>query len=59
MTTVDLGMRYSFTVAGHKSNLRAQLRNIANTFQWNVETTSGRFVPIQQRRVQIRLATDF
>ncbi len=58
VTTLDLGMRYNFVVAGTKANLRMQLRNITNEFQWNVETSSGRFVPIQQRRLQVRLAAD-
>ena len=59
IVTVDLGARYNFTVAGTTANLRVQLRNVANKFGWSVETSSGRFTPIQQRRVQVRLAADF
>ena len=57
-TTLDLGVRYSFEVAGNPALLRLQARNLTNTFAWEPHA-SGRFSSIEPRRFSASLTVDF
>ena len=57
--TLDLGMRYAFTVGGTKANLRAQVRNIMDGYAWKVDSASGAIFTSSPRRLFVRLAADF
>ncbi len=59
MATLDAGMRYSFKVYDANANIRIQLRNVFNSYDWTVDGASGRFAPNPPRRVSLRLAADF
>ncbi|WP_091738599.1 TonB-dependent receptor domain-containing protein [Phenylobacterium immobile] len=54
----DLGMRYRFTLAGHRSTLRLQALNILEAQKWVVPTAGGMSVS-PPRRVFVSLATDY
>lgn len=57
-TTIAVGARYRFRVAGAPALLRAQVGNVANKFGWNVGR-SGYFTPIPARSFLLSLAADF
>jgi outer membrane receptor protein involved in Fe transport len=57
-TTVDLGARYNFQVAGHRASARVQVMNVLNDWTWTVQS-SGSYVPNKARRVQFNLVADF
>ena len=57
--TLALGARYAFTALQAKANLRVQVQNITNAYDWNVEGASGRFSASSPRRYLVRLAADF
>ncbi|MGE4064801.1 MAG: TonB-dependent siderophore receptor [Rhodospirillaceae bacterium] len=57
-TTVDVGARYNFQVAGHRASARAQLMNVFNDWSWTVQS-SGAYAPNRARRVQANLVADF
>lgn len=57
--TLDLGGRYSFTVMGTKANVRVQIRNVTNAYDWTADGASGRVAPTAPRRYNIRLGADF
>lgn len=57
--TLDLGGRYSFTAVGTKANVRVQVRNITNAYDWTADGASGRIAPAAPRRYTIRLGADF
>ncbi len=57
--TMDIGMRYAFTVSDVKANLRVQVRNIMDGYAWKVDSASGSLAPSSPRRIFIRLAADF
>lgn len=56
--TVTLGVRYNFKVGDVAASLRGQVFNVTDTYQWVVDSTSGRLTPTQPRRFLIRLAAD-
>lgn len=55
----DVGMRYAFKINDVTANIRAQIRNITDSYDWNVDGASGRFYPNGPRRYSVRLAADF
>ena len=57
--TLDLGMRYAFKISEITANIRAQMRNAFNSYDWNVDGASGRFYVNAPRRFSVRLAADF
>ena len=57
--TLDLGGRYAFTVGATKANLRVQVRNVMDAYDWTVDGASGRIAPTAPRRYSVRLAADF
>jgi iron complex outermembrane receptor protein len=57
--TWDIGARYSFGVWGTRANLRFQVRNLTNAYNWTVDGASGRVAPTAPRRAFIRLAADY
>lgn len=59
MATLDAGVRYAFKVHDTNANIRVQLRNVFNSYDWTVDGASGRFAPTPPRRVSVRLAADF
>jgi len=56
---LDVGMRYSFTIDDVKANIRAQIRNVMDSYDWTVDGASGRLYPNAPRRIILRLAADF
>ena len=56
--TLDLGVRYRFTTAGHRSTLRLQALNVLDARKWMVATTGGLNIN-PPRRYFVSLATDF
>jgi len=58
LSTLDLGMRYRFRIAGHPSTFRAQALNVFDDFAWRV-FPSGAFYVAPARAFQVSLATDF
>ncbi|MFC3099043.1 TonB-dependent receptor domain-containing protein [Alteraurantiacibacter palmitatis] len=56
-TTVDLGMRYRFKLAGANALLRAQVNNVANVYGWNV-SGSGAFQYRPRRHGSVALIMD-
>lgn len=57
-TTVNLGARYHFKMAGGQWLLRPQLLNAFNNYGWQV-STSGGFTYNNQRTLTLQLAADF
>ncbi len=58
-TIVNLGARYRFKVYNSSVTLRAQARNLANTFGWDVNPMQLAFNPEEKRRFSLNLAVDF
>lgn len=59
MATLDAGVRYAFKLYDANANIRLQVRNVFNSYDWTVDGASGRFAPNPPRRVSLRLAADF
>jgi iron complex outermembrane receptor protein len=57
--TWDIGARYAFAMFGTRANLRFQVRNVTNSYNWTAEGASGRVAPTAPRRVFARLAADY
>lgn len=57
-TTLDLGTRYVFKVAGTSASLRLRAQNVTNTYGWTV-ASSGSYAPIPPRRFSAQLIADF
>ena len=55
----DVGLRYAFKINGVTASIRAQVRNVLDSYDWNVDGASGRFSPSVPRRFSLRLAGDF
>lgn len=56
-TTVDLGMRYRFTIGSITALLRGQVFNIANSYGWTV-SSSGAFQYRPRRHASLALIMD-
>ena len=46
-------------VASTRANLRLQMQNVTNAFDWVVDGASGRLAPSAPRNYLARLAVDF
>ena len=57
-TTVSLGARYRFTMAGMKMLLRPQVQNLFDSYGWNV-SSSGGFTYVASRSGTLELLIDF
>lgn len=57
-TTLDLGGRYRFEVAGAPATLRLQVYNVFDKYGFRTNG-SGVFTPLGQRRLQVTLTADF
>ena len=57
-TTVSLGARYRFIMAGMKMLLRPQVQNLFNSYGWNV-SSSGGFTYVASRSGTLELLVDF
>ena len=57
--TWDLGARYSFAVLKTRANIRLQVRNITNAYDWTADGASGRVSPTAPRRLNLRIAADY
>ena len=58
-TQFGVGSRYSFNVGETRASLRAQVQNVANSYDYQVDGASGRIYPTQPRRYTLRLSADF
>ena len=57
-TTINLGARYRFTMAGLKMLLRPNVQNLFNSYGWNV-SSSGGFTYVPSRSGTLELLVDF
>ena len=57
--TVDLGARYNFVVRAISFNIRAQVFNVSNAYDWKADPVSSSLFPTPPRRYAMRLAADF
>ena len=57
--TLSLGTRYSFNVGKTRANIRLQMQNVTNSFDWVVDGASGRLAPSAPRNYVARLSADF
>jgi len=58
-TMVNVGGRYRFQVMDAKTTLRFQVRNIGNTFRWDINANQLALVTEEKRRFSLSLAADF
>lgn len=58
LTTLNIGARYSFAVNGHDLVLRAQLLNVTNRYEWDVNA-SETLAYNEPRRARLLLTTRF
>jgi iron complex outermembrane recepter protein len=58
ITTVDLGIRHRFNLAGQQAVLRLQATNLFNAYGWEVAGNNA-FIYVQSRQVLTRVAIDF
>lgn len=57
-TLVDLGARWDLTLADRTLGLRAQVRNLFDTYGWEVES-DGEYMPLSGRSWRLSLTTRF
>ncbi len=58
-TMVNVGSRYRFTIMDAKTTLRFQVKNVGNTFRWDINGNQLSLVAEEKRRYSISLAADF
>ena len=58
-TLINLGGRYKFKAMDVPASLRFQVRNVFDTFAWDINVTQLSFVTEEQRRYLLTLAMDF
>ncbi len=58
-TLLNLGGRYKFKLADTPASVRFQVRNVMDTFDWDINVTQLSFVTEEQRRFMLTLAVDF
>jgi iron complex outermembrane recepter protein len=58
-TVIDLGARYNFMVHDVSASVRFDVRNVTDTFGWNVAGASGLFTPGAPRVYVARLAAEY
>ncbi len=57
--TLSLGTRYSFNIGQTRANIRLQMQNVTNAYDWVVDGASGRLSPSAPRNYLARLSADF
>lgn len=57
--TLSLGTRYSFNIGKTHANIRLQMQNVTNSYDWVVDGASGRLSPSAPRNYLARLSADF
>ncbi len=58
-TLFNIGARYRFRALESPATLRFQVRNVANTFGWDINANQLSFVTEEERRFTLTLAVDF
>ena len=58
-TILSLGGHYRFEVADVPASLRFQVRNVFDTFSWDINISQLNYQPEEQRRYLMTLAVDF
>ncbi len=58
-TMVNVGGRYRFKVMDADATLRLQVRNVGNTFRWDINANQLALVTEEKRRFSLSLAADF
>ena len=58
-TLVNLGGRYKFKAFDTPASVRFQVRNVFDTFAWDINVSQLSFVTEEQRRFLLTLAADF
>ena len=58
-TMLNLGTRYRFKVLDQSASLRLQVRNVMDTFAWDIKVMQLSYIPEEQRRYLATLAVDF
>ncbi|MGE4063477.1 MAG: hypothetical protein AB7E79_08915 [Rhodospirillaceae bacterium] len=59
VTTIDIGARYRFQLAGNSALLRLQVQNLFDVWQWNVQGTQRELRATPRRKVQLQLTVDY
>jgi iron complex outermembrane receptor protein len=59
VTTVDVGARYRFQMAGNAALLRFQVQNLFDVWEWNVQGTQRELRATNRRKVQLQLTVDY
>ncbi len=59
ITLMNLGARYRFKLEGAPATLRFQVRNLFDTFGWDINANQLAFNPVEKRRFSLQLAVDF
>jgi len=58
-TLVNIGGRYRFSIGDNPATLRFQVRNVANTYRWDINANQLALVAEEKRRFLLSLAADF
>ncbi len=58
-TMFNLGGRYRFKAFDHSASLRLQVRNVFDTFAWDIKLMQLSYITEEQRRYLATLAVDF
>lgn len=58
-TIINLGARYRFKAMEYPAQLRLQVRNVMDTFAWDIKLNQLSYMPEEQRRYLATLAVDF
>lgn len=59
VTTVDLGARYRFRLAGNPALLRFQVQNLFDVWEWQVQGTQRELRATPRRKVTLQLTVDY
>ena len=58
-TLVNLGGRYRFKIGDSRATIRAQVKNVGDTFRWDINNNQLAFVTEEKRRYSLQLSADF
>ncbi len=59
VTTIDIGARYRFQLAGNTALLRLQAQNLFDVWKWQVQGTQRELQPTSRRKVTLQLTVDY
>lgn len=59
VTTLNVGARYRFRIAGNPATLRLQAANVFDVWEWEIQGTQRQITPTNQREVTLQLTVDY